>query len=504
MVERFDVAVIGGGVVGCAIARDLSLKGFSVAVVERESDVARGTSGKNSGVVHTGINVPPGSLKAALNVKGAAMFEDLCRELDVPFKRVGKLVVALDENQIPDLEALASRGAANGVPSLEIVDQATIRRMEPNIRGCAALHAPTAAITCPYSLTIALADAAVDAGANFFLESPVTGIDGDSHDFTLTTPNVKIQSALVVNSAGLHADRVAAMAGIKRYRIYPCRGEYVILDRNKGGLINGMVYPVPPRNGPGLGVHITPTVDGNILLGPSANYVRGRDDARTTRALRQQLIEEASEFLSGFTPRDVITAYAGLRPKLVPSSVGGFGDFIIEEAPERQGLMNLVGIESPGLTAAPAIADLVSNWAGEYLRANGSGQRTQKLHATPRLRELSPDDQAAVIAEDPACGDIICRCEMVSRREVVDAIENPLGAVSLTSIKYRSRAMMGRCQGATCGPRVIDLLLEHGFAPEELTQMGGDSWLFVGSTKGLRRDEKAGSHHASRKAVATS
>ncbi len=480
MAEVFDVAIIGGGVVGTAIARELSRYRLKVVVLERDADVARGTSGKNSGVAHTGINVPTGSLKAKLNVEGAAVFGDMCRELDVPYRQCGKLVVALEEDEVPDLEALLQRGVANGVPQLEIVDQAAIRRMEPNINGYAALHCPTAAIVCPYSLTIALADAAAGNGVEFRLESPVTGISGELGSFELTTPGGTVTAGLIVNSAGLYSDKVAALAGVERYKIYPCRGEYVILDRSKGDLISRMVYPVPPKGGAGLGVHITPTVDGNILLGPSAVYVGHPDDVATTFELRQQLIAEASEFLNGFGPRDVITAYSGMRPKLTSEAEGGFGDFVIEEAPELKGMMHLVGIESPGLTAAPAIAGMVSDWVGTYLpRAENPAYKPHGT-PTPRFRELSVDEQARLIEKDPEYGNIICRCELVTRREVLAAIENPLGAVALNSIKYRSRSMMGRCQGGFCGPRIVDLLLEHGHSPEALNLNGDGSWMFTG------------------------
>ncbi|MBI4306967.1 MAG: NAD(P)/FAD-dependent oxidoreductase [Chloroflexi bacterium] len=484
MYKTFDVAIIGGGVVGCAIARELSRYRLDVVVLEREPDVARGTSSKNSGVVHTGINVPPGSLKARLNVAGAAAFEALCRELDVPFKRVGKLVIAMRAEEAPELQALLTRGSANGVPDLEIIDSETVRRLEPNVSGYAALHAPTAAITCPYSLTIALAENAASNGVAFQLESPVTSIVPPGEAFTLTTPSGLVNALLVINSAGLHADRVARMAGLSKYRVYPCRGEYVILDKSRCGLITRMVYPVPPKGGPGLGVHITPTVDGNILLGPSATYIRGRDDVRTTMAMRRQLLKEAAELLPGISPGDAIAAYSGVRPKTVPSSRGGFGDFIIEEPPETLGMLHLVGIESPGLTAAPAIAALAREWVLRYLPRPESPRFNGRREPSPRFRELVAESQAALAAVDPDYGQIVCRCELVTKAEVLESIRNPLGAKSLISIKYRSRAMMGRCQGGFCGPRVVDLLRETGVPVDRITLRGGGSWMFAGTTRG--------------------
>ncbi|MDA0232567.1 MAG: NAD(P)/FAD-dependent oxidoreductase, partial [Chloroflexi bacterium] len=443
MSGKFDVAIVGGGVVGCAIARELSRYQLRVAVLERAADVARGTSGKNSGVVHTGINVPTGSVKAQYNVDGARMFEQYCSDLDVPFVRCGKVIVALGEAEIPDLESLMARGVANGVRDLEIIDSAILKRMEPNIEGAAALNAPTAAITCPYTLNIALAESA--AGVEFMLSTPVLDISGEQGAFELETPSGTVSAALIINSAGLSSDKVARMAGVNRWRIWPCRGEYLILDKSKGGLINSMVYPAPPKGGAGLGIHITPTTDGNILLGPSADYTDDGDDVRTTAKIRRQLLQEASEFLPGLSPRDVITAYSGMRPKLVSSRVGGFGDFVIEEVPEAPVVVPLVGIESPGLTAAPAIAEKVSGWVRERIPARKNPDFKPKWATVRRTREESLEVINGLVGDDPAYGEIVCRCEMITRREIVDAINNKLNADSLNAIKYRSRATMGRC-----------------------------------------------------------
>jgi glycerol-3-phosphate dehydrogenase len=253
MKQSYDVTIIGGGVVGSAIARELSRYEIKVVVLEREADVSRGTSSKNSGVAHTGFNVPTGSVKARLNVEGARVFEQLCAELDVPYHRIGKLVVALSEDQIPDLHKLKAIGDANGVPELEVVDGDAVKRMEPNIRGVSALHVPTAAITCPYSLTIALAESAVTNGAEVKLNTEVKRISGQAGDFRISTSQGTIHAGLVVNSAGLYADHVARSAGVQRYKIWPCRGEYVIIDKSKSHLMSRMVYPVRPREVQGWG-----------------------------------------------------------------------------------------------------------------------------------------------------------------------------------------------------------------------------------------------------------
>jgi glycerol-3-phosphate dehydrogenase len=487
MDKEYDVAVVGGGVVGCAIARELSRYQLSVVLLEKESDVARGTSGKNSGVVHTGFNVPKGSLKERLNVLGASMFGELCATLNVPFKPVGKLVVALTAAEAPDLEKLKALGDANGVPSLEIIDAKEIKRMEPNISGYAAMHAPTAAITCPFRFTIALAESAVANGADILLEARVKRISGKLGEFKISTTRGTVRSKLVVNSAGLYADHVARLAGVSRYKIYPCRGEYVIIDKARSDLISRMIYPVPPKGGSGLGVHLTPTIDGNILIGPSAAYVRSKTSDGTTGAMARQLVKEARELLPGLSPRDVITSYAGLRPKTVSSAVGGFNDFTIEELPELPGMMHLVGIESPGLTAAPAIALDIAKWAGSHLQLRPNEQFHPERKAAVIFNELPPQEQADLVDADPDYGQIICRCESITRREILEAIHNPLGTQTLGAIKYRSRATMGRCQGGFCGPNIEKILEEEtGVSPTKMSLKGEGSWLFTGSTKDLR------------------
>ena len=490
MPEKYDVAIIGAGVVGSAIARGLIEYNLKVAVLDRAADVVSGTSGKNSGVVHTGINVPVDSLKSKYNMRGAELFEQYCEDLDVPFERCGKLIVALTEDELPDLDALKAKGESIGVKRLEIIDRDRLKEMEPNIEGLGAINIPTAAIVSPYTLNIALAESSAAGGVEFMLETPVIGITGEQGAFELETPRGNVSAALIVNSAGLFADKIARMVGVTRWRIWPCRGEYIILDKSLSGIVNSMVYPVPPKGGPGLGIHITPTTDGVVLLGPSADYTNDGDDVRTTAKVRRQLLTEASEFLPGLTYRHAITSYSGMRPKLVPSSVGGFGDFVVEEVPEAPGVMQLVGIESPGLTSAPAIAEDVTAWVLERIPAKKNTDFKKTWSSVRRTRKEAPTEIDELIGEDSDYGEIMCFCEMVSKKEIVESINNELDATSLNALKYRSRATMGRCQGKYCGPRIVDLLLESGKLPESLTLKGGDSWLFMGTVEDLRAERQ--------------
>ena len=356
----YDVAVIGGGVVGCAVLRELSRYDLRLILLEKESDLAEGVSKGNSGVIHAGFNVPPRSLKARTNVAGLKLVYELASTLGVPHRRTGKLVVAMADEDRRRLEELKAAGDRSGVPGLEIVDAAAIGRLEPLARGRWALHSPHSGIISPYEFTIALAECAAQNGAEVRLEAPVEAVRFRGDLFRLTTPKGEFVARRVVNSAGLFSDEVARLAGIDDYRICPYRGEYLITDKDCGLRLGLPVYPVPPRDDPGLGIHITPTLEGNILLGPSAEAVDDKLDAATTREVAAKLKDEAARLMPELARVPFIHSYAGIRPKLAdPSGQDRFGDFIVEESERRPGWISLVGIESPGLTAAPALAEMV-------------------------------------------------------------------------------------------------------------------------------------------------
>jgi len=480
--NHYDVVIIGGGVVGCAIARELSKYKVSIAVLEKEDDVGWGISCRNSGVVHAGFNNKPGTLMAKFCVGGNKSFAELCHQLDVPYKKIGKLVVAKKKEEIKGLQKLKQQGDTNGVDNLQIIDLNEVKRLEPNVEGIAALYSPETAITSPYSLTIALAENALDNGVSFFLNTQVKSITrlNNSH-FKINTAKGEFISSYVINSAGLYADKIARMAGTKKYHLYPCRGEYHILDKNVSWLINHLIYPVPQVGAGGLGVHLTPTIDGNILIGPSNEYIKRKDNLSVTSSVMKMLSAEAREFLPLISPGYIIRSYSGLRAKQAPSSEGGFWDFVIEESDTVNNFINLIGIESPGLTAAQPIAKRVVEIINKKERLNSNPNFNPLRKGILRFEEQDEETKKALIKQDPNYGEIVCRCEKITKKEILEAINNPLGARSLISIKYRTRAMMGRCQGGYCLPRIIEILRESfKLSPQEITLKGNNSYLLTG------------------------
>ncbi len=480
----YDAAVIGGGVIGCAVLRELSRFRLRIALLEKESDLAEGISKGNSGVIHAGFNVPPGSLKARLNVEGLDLVYRLAEELGVPHRRTGKLVVALDAADIPRLEELRGQGLRNGVPGLEIVDGPAIERLAPGVCGVRALFSAATGIVSPYELTVALAESAAANGAEVRLSSPVTAVESRPGAFLLATPSGAVAARWVINAAGLFADAVSDLAGVPAPRVFPWRGEYLVLDKEGGPLLARPVYPVPPRNDSFLGVHITPTTEGNILLGPSSEAVSDKLDAATTRSVAERLRAEARALVPALAGLPVIHAYAGLRPKLVdPRGGRGIADFMVEESPLRPGWINLLGIESPGLTAAPAIARRVAAIIGVREDLAEKPDFRPYRPAPPRFARLDDAGRAARAADDPAWAEMVCRCEQVSLAEVEAAVRNPFGVRTLDGIKRRTRCGMGRCQGGFCGPRIVALLRREGVPPEEIRKRGSGSELCLGRIK---------------------
>jgi len=481
----YDVAVIGGGVVGCAVLRELARYDLRLLLLEAESDLAEGASKGNSGVIHAGFNVPPRSLKARTNVAGLKLVYELAATLGVPHRKTGKLVVALADEGRARLEELKSQGDRSGAPGLEIVDEAAIRRLEPLARGRWALWSPHTGIISPYEFTYALAECATQNGADVRLGAPVAAVAFRGGLFRLTTPKGEFASRRVVNCAGLFADDVARLAGIDDYRIFPYRGEYLITDKDCGLRLGMPVYPVPPRDDPGLGIHITPTLEGHVILGPSAEPVGDKRDLASTREVVAKLKAEAVRLMPGLAGVGFIHAYTGLRPKLVdPSGRAGFEDFVCEESERRPGWISLVGIESPGLTAAPALAEMVVAMIGARLDLVLKPDFRPERPVHRRFAALADDERTALVAGDSDWGEMVCRCEHVTRAEVLAALRNPFGARTMDALKRRTRCGMGRCQGGFCGPRLVEILQDEGVPADRITKRGGGSRLFEGRIKG--------------------
>ena len=477
--KTYDVIIIGAGVVGSMIALELSRYDISAAVLEKHSDAGQETSSRNSGVMHAGFNYTPGELRGRLCVKGNEMLHSLAGKLDVEFDPIGKLTIAKDEKDISTLHRLKEQGEANGVPGLEIVDSDTIAKIEPAASGLAALYSPTSSIINPYQLTINAAETALFNGVDFFLNTQVASIDKTPDGFRIKTNGKEFSSKLLVNCAGLYSDKICRMLGINDYTIYPCKGEYFILDRQKSGFLKTLLYPTPRKNEPGLGIHLTPTTRGNIMIGPSAEYCSLCNDYSCTRNILGVLVNEAASADNSITPGDFIRHFSGLRPKLTPPEVGGNADFVIEDRADVAGFINLVGIESPGLTGAPAIANMVKDMAAKHLPLVKKESWAYQSLKPKKYKDMSEDERIAAVEGNADYGDIVCRCEQVTRAELIAAWNNPLGAKSLRSLKMRTGAMMGRCQSGFCLPKITSVLAqEFSLQPEEILSSDPGTQMF--------------------------
>jgi glycerol-3-phosphate dehydrogenase len=473
----YDAAIIGAGVVGCAVARELSRYDIRIAVIEKEFDVASGASSRNSGVIHSGIHYSPGSLRAVLNVRGNELMRPLCDELGVRYSSIGKITVAQNTGELTALEKLKEQGDANGVPGLECVGPDLMQKLQPGIKGIRALYSPSTGIISPYGLTIALAENAHANGACFFFGHRVTAIRKENGFFTLQTDaGNSLTAKTVINCAGVHAAEVASMAGIHGYRIYPCRGEYYVLDRRLERDLSILVYPAPHAHGAGLGVHLTKTVDGNILIGPSNEYVSDGEDYSSTRDIMDKLRSEGRELLPSISLSDFIRSFSGIRAKQTSPAAGGFADFVIEDRADLPGFIILVGIESPGLTSSPAIAEKVVSLVSRHLDLKKKDSFAVIKKNNMFFHERTAEEKRDLAAADPLYGEIVCRCEAITKRELVEAIENPLGIRTVAGLKYRSRAMMGRCQGGFCLPKIIRILeQDFGYRSEDYLYKGNTS-----------------------------
>lgn len=479
--QKYDVLIIGAGVIGCAVAYELSRYQLSVAVLEKNDDVAAGTSGRNSAVVHAGFNNKTGSLMAKLCVEGNQGFEELCGKLGVPYKKTGKYVVAFDRDDVNILENLIQQGIRNNVKGLRMASAEELQDIIPNVGGICAMYSPETAIINPFLYTISLAETAAENGVRFCFNHRVDAVQKTEDGYKVNTIGGQFHAKYLVNCAGLYSGEVAAMMGVDGFRIYPCRGEYFILDKAVSELLPIPVYPAPRPGLGGLGVHLTPTTDGNLLIGPSAEYIDNPEDYANTAPIMDKLFTEAKQLLPVLERRHIIGSYSGNRAKLAPPEEGGFHDFIIQEFPETPGAIQLIGIESPGLTASMPIARRVACMLAKHQPLIRKKTFIESKRSRIPFSKLPLEEQKRLLAEDPDYGEIICRCEQITKREIKDAIENPLGAKTISGIKIRCRATTGRCQGGYCLTRIADILIkEYGMRPEEITVRGGGSYLFRG------------------------
>ena len=477
----YDVVIIGAGVIGCAIARKLAQYKVRVAVLEAGADVAMGASRANSAIVHAGYDCVPGTNMARVNVKGNALFDKWCEELDVPLKRIGSIVAAFSEEEMQSVHKLYDYGIKNGVPGMEVLDKEKTLEIQPgladNVLGC--LWAPTGAITCPYEMTIACAENAHDNGVEFYFESKVEKITCLPDAVEIETAGSAIfRTKFVVNAAGLYADEISRMMGDDSFTVIGRKGEYMLLDRAASGFVKRVVFQAPSKLG--KGVLVSPTVDDNAFVGPTAWDDSGKEDTSVTQAGIDALKAAGTKSMPGIPFNRPITSFAGIRT--VPST----GDFILGISPANARLIQAAGISSPGLSSAPAIAEETAESlakAGLDLIEKKDHNPIRK-HAKP-FRSMTNEERAEAIAKDPRYGRIICRCETVTEAEIVQAIERTLGTPTLDGVKRRTRAGMGRCQGGFCSPRVMELIARHGGVPmEKITKNGGKSRLIVGRTRG--------------------
>ena len=488
--KNFHVVIIGGGVVGSTIAWELSKYCIKVAVFEKGCDVASETSKANSGVIHSGINSPHGSLKAKYCVEGNKLLQELSEKLGFSIKWIGKFVIAKNEQELDDLICLKEIGTNNNVPGLEIIDGDKLKDIEPNVPCHRALWVPSAGIVLPYQMTIAFAENAAINDVSFFLESNVNDIKNENDNFKIFTNKGVFEAQIVINASGIRCREIVSMLEEPDFNVYPCRGEYLVLDKNYSNLLTSMIYPIPPKKLGVLGVHITPTIEGNILLGPSAEYISDIDEKITTPSMMDNLLVEAKGIIPKIPDRAVINAYSGIRCKLAPPQKGGWADYRIEESKNIPGLINLIGIESPGLTAAPAIAKNVATMVSKHIDMKKKHNFKNRKFREKRFSEMDIKQREDLIEKDESWGRIVCRCEYVTEAEVIEALSNPLGARTLSAVKYRCRAGMGRCQGGFCTQHIIRIMEDYfNIKTNEIKLKSPKSRLFYGRNRGNNNDK---------------
>lgn len=475
----YDIAIVGAGVTGAMTARELSRYNLKIALLEKCNDVAMGSTKANSGIVHAGFDAAEGSLMAKMNVKGCSMMAETCEKLNVPYKNNGSLVVAFSEEEKEHLNTLYERGVKNGVPDMKILSREELLEMEPNLNteAVAALYAPTAGIVCPYELTIAATECAVTNGVEFIRNCEVKGVKTDSDKITLDTTQGDIEAKFVINAAGVFADDLARMAGDDTIHITARRGEYFLLDKSVGGTVSHTIFQCPSKMG--KGILVAQTVDGNLLMGPTAEDIDDKDNVATSNDGLNTVRKFAAKSVPTISTRNAITSFTGLRAH------ADAHEFIIGVSEKNPRLINAAGIESPGLSSAPAIAEYIGDIVKSVMDdVTEKADYDDTREAPVRFRHMTDDERKELIKKNSAYGRIVCRCETITEGEIVDAIHAPAGARDVDGVKRRTRAGMGRCQGGFCGSKVVEILArELGCKINEITKFGGNSNILFDKTK---------------------
>ena len=474
----YEVIIIGAGVSGAAIARELSKYEVKCCVLEKEEDVCCGTSKANSAIIHAGYDAANGSMMAKMNVEGNAMMEELSELLDIPFKRNGSLVLCFSKEDMPGLQKLYENGVANGVPNLQILNKEEIMQMEPNVSDdvYAALYAPTAGIICPFHLNIALAENAYENGVEFKFDTEVLEIRKEEKGFVVKTNQGEFTTDYVINAAGVYADKFHNMVSENKIHIMPRRGEYLLLDKAASKHVSKTIFSLPSKLG--KGVLVTPTIHGNLLVGPTADDIENKEGTCTSQNGLNQVISRAGMNVKNLPLKQVITSFAGLR-----AHEEGH-EFILGEIEDAPGFIDCAGIESPGLSGCPAIGKYIAELMKEKMGLEYKDDYISNRKGILNPSQLSIEERNKLIKEQPAYGNMICRCEMITEGEIIDAVNRPLGAKSLDGVKRRTRAGMGRCQGGFCSPKVMEIIArERGIEFKEVTKSGGQSKLIIGVNK---------------------
>ncbi len=475
----YDIAIVGAGVTGAMTARELSRYNLRIALLEKCNDVAMGATKANSGIVHAGFDAAEGSLMAKMNVEGCALMPETCEKLHVPYINNGSLVVAFSDDEMKHLEVLLERGKANGVPELSILSKEELLAKEPNLspESFGALYAPTAGIVCPYELTIAAAECAVSNGVEFIRNCEVKAVETTGTHLVLDTTQGQISAKYVINAAGVFSDDLARMAGDDTISITARKGEYFLLDRAVGNTVSHTIFQCPSKMG--KGILVSPTVDGNLLVGPTAEDIDDKTNVATSNSGLNDVRKYAVKSVPSVNTRNAITSFTGLRAHAAAH------EFLIGVSEKNNRLINAAGIESPGLSSAPAIAkyigEIVKSVFGE-LEVKADYDDTRE--APVRFRHMTDEERAELIKQNSAYGRIICRCETITEGEIIDAIKAPAGARDVDGVKRRTRAGMGRCQGGFCGSKVVEILArELGCEINEITKFGGNSNILFDKTK---------------------